>query len=727
MKKTTAFITLLLCGVSSQAWAQAAAPDDQQSAAQAQTESGIADIVVTATRREARLQDVPVAVSAVTSDSLTSSGVANVRDLTFAVPGLNGARTYAVFQPNIRGVGTTGISPGDEANVATYVDGIYQPNAVGNIVDFGEVDRIEVLRGPQGTLFGRNATGGLINIITPDPSFTASGRVGVQYSGVAGEDAIQARAYVTTPLSETIAVNINTIYSRTDGYIHDIVSDKKIGKSEAFNVRGKILFEPSDRFKSILTVAYADQRGGNGNIIAPLRRNSRANLIPGTVLPTEPNDVALNIEPRITIRQFTATLRNSLDLGGVRIETSSGYLDDKVNMDTDADASPVFFGVNRPRLPTKSWNHELRILSQGDSRLQWILGGYYFNLKSRTYTALERGVAATNYSTFTTSILDGRVRTESLSAFGELTYSLTDELKIIGGLRYTDETRNFTQAFNGATVVTPQSTSSDKITYRVTGQYFFAPRSNIYVTYSTGFKSGVYDSYGFSSDPVLPETIKALEVGLKSDPLPWLRVNLSAFHYKYDNLQVNARDDSILQYKLLNAGKAKIQGIDMELQARLSSRLTFSANGSLLDAKYSSFPNAQTFVPIVGPGGAYVGNNIVAADVSGNDMIRAPKYTYSLNATWTQPVSSGEVAFNASLFGSAKVSQDFTGRLTQPAFARLNGQISWKSENDAWAVTLFGTNLTNKTILQQATPTPDGDLVTYERPREIGVRLERRF
>ncbi len=721
-------LTFLMCSVSPLAFAQSEEAGEQP-AGDTQSERTLDQVVVTATRREVALQDVPVTVSAITDESLAGSGVTDVRELTFVVPGYNGGRTFAVVQPTLRGVGWSGISPSDEPNIAIYVDGIYQPSAQGNIVDFGEVERVEVLRGPQGTLFGRNATGGLVNVITPDPSFSAAGQVSGQYSWLEGENAAEVKGYFTGPITDKVAADINLLYSSTDPYINNLASGQKVGGTDSYNIRTKLLFQPSESFSSILTLGYADRQSGDGNVIAPLGGNTAGNLVPGNIVPTEPFDVAIGIPSKVGVQQYTATLRNSLDLGSVRLETSSGYLDDKVKMNTDADASPVLISQNIPRTFTEAWSHEIRLLSQNESNIEWIVGGYYFDMNSLGIANVFSGVAPT-YTTVGFNRLVGDATVESLAAFGEVTWHATDKLNLVGGLRYTTEDRGFTQEFNGTTVVSPTSRTYDKMTYRATAQYFFTPNTNAYLTYSTGFKSGVYNSYGFAADPVRPETLDSVELGLKSDPLPWLRTNVSVFNYDYDDLQVTARASDAVgtsTFLLLNAAKAEIRGIDLEVQAALDENFSISANGEVLDAEYASFPNAQDYIPVIGAGGLPVGNSVSAVDASGNDMIRAPRYTYSLNATWTKPLSQGELAFNTSLFGSAKVYHDFNGRLAQPAYTRLNAQVSWESADEDWRLVLFGTNITNETIYAQASATPVGDIVIYERPREVGVRIERKF
>ena len=693
-----------------------------------QAETGIGDIVVTATRREERLQDVPISVSAITNEALAASGVTDVREVMFVVPGFAGGRNFGVLQPVIRGVGSSGASPGDESNVALYVDGIYQPHANGNIVDFGAVDRVEVLRGPQGTLFGRNATGGLVNIITPDPKFNWEGRLSTQYGRFDGANSFGVRGYVTGPIAHNLAVNLGVLYSKSGDYIKDLVRGGELGDQRSLNVRGKILYEPSDRFQAILTLGYADQRGGNGNLVQPLNGNTQGNRAPGNIVPTRPNSVALSVEPRLEVRQRTAALRTKLDLGSVGLETSTGYLSDRVLQLSDTDGSPFIISQNQVVIHTRALSHEIRVLSQSEGKLKWIAGGYFYDMHARARTDALSGVPP--FTQASPLLLQPRVKVFSLAGFGEATYSLTDDLNLTAGARYTTEERQFIQRLNTNLVVPPTNITQNSFTYRVTGQYFFAPKSNIYATYSTGFKSGVFNAYGLSATPTKPGTIKAIEIGVKADPLPWLRTNLAFFSYRYDDLQVTARQTDSLggaSYVLQNAAKAKVRGFDVEIQALVGQHLSLSASASVLDPTYDSFPNAQILTPVPGPLGFPLGNATSAGDVSGNDLVRAPRYTASFTADWTHDLAGGTLGLNGNVYLSDKVYFDFANRLVQPAYARLNAQVSWTTSDEKFKVRIYGTNLTNKLIIQQATALPVTDQVTYERPRELGIGLDIRF
>ncbi|WP_070157250.1 TonB-dependent receptor [Sphingobium phenoxybenzoativorans] len=737
LRKNKKIVFALLAGSSLLSWNGVAYAAEQQAESQSESvqEGGLSDIIVTATRREERLQDIPVAVTAVTGDTLANSGISDVREVMFAVPGFTGGRNFGVLQPSIRGVGSSGNSPGDEANVALYVDGIYQPHANGNIVDFGEVERIEVLRGPQGTLFGRNATGGLVNVITPDPKFTSEVKISGQYSHFDDANEFKLRGYVTAPISSSVAANLSVAYSHSEDYIENLTNGSKFGGAEGFNIRGKVLFEPSSTSEIIVMAGYADQQGGNGNVIAPLNGNTFGNTVAGNILPTRPNEVALTITPDIRIRQFTASLRTKFDFGPLALETSTGYLKDRVEQTSDTDASPILILQNNIDIRTEAFNHEMRFLSQTDGKLKWKVGAYFYDLKARLEELNIVSGIAPDYTTSRTNSLTPDVAVNSQAVFGELTYEIVPGLNLIGGARYTGEKRRFTQYLNGNVLIPERRHSSERLTYRLTGQYQFTDNAQVYVTYSTGFKSGVFNAYGTSlaeTAPTRPETIDAIEVGLKADPLPWLRTNISFFDYSYKDLQVVARDTNNINaasYILINAGRAKIRGVDIEVQAALGREFRLSAAGNILDATYKNFPNAQVFFPVPGPtaGSPARGNTAATVDVSGNNMVRAPDYTFTISGDWSHETDSGTFGANVSLFGSGRVYYDFNNRLSQDPYVRLNGQVSWTTPDEKLRFRIFGTNLLNKTIIQQASETPLTDQVTYERPREIGVGVDMKF
>ncbi|MGE3468389.1 MAG: TonB-dependent receptor [Pyrinomonadaceae bacterium] len=693
------------------------------------------EIVVTATRREERLQEVPVTITAITAQSLANADVSTVRDLTQVVPGFNGGRSSAIFQPTIRGVGSTGISVGDEPNVATYINGVYQPEAAANWTDLVEIERVEVLRGPQGTVFGRNATGGLINVITPDPKFTAGGRFAVKYGRMRNDAAdVDLRGYVTGPLTSDVAGDIAVLYKDVGGYIDDLVRPGNgLGDFRVIDVRSKLLFEPGDRGRIIITGEIFDQDSHDG-AYQPYENNTIARNDPGVILPTGPWQAAVKIQdpkdpaPYFNLRRYNLALHTRLEFEALNLETTTGYLDYDWYQRNDNDASNIFYGEFPVHFFSESISQEVRLLSTGSGRLQWLLGGYFYYLDGGSSLAILTRAGANQF--------DPEMTVKSWAGFAESTLEVVESLFVTAGLRYTTEDRTFKQTVNGRLLTAPvpgwpadgkAEASFNKWTYRGAVRWQFADDANIYASYGTGFKSGVFNATG-GPFAVRPETLTAIEGGIKADPLPWLRTNLSVYHNDYKDLQAQAKDAQGVTFILQNAANAKIYGGEFELTASPNADLNIRGAIAYIHARYEDFPAAQAFTPRTNAAGVLIGgNDVFAADASGKTMIRAPKFTFNLGFDWATDMAGGRLGFAGNVFHSTKVYHDFLNIFFQKPYTLTNAQASWTTPNEKWRFSLWATNLTNEKVwqtLRVGALSTDG---LYEQPRKIGVGAEVRF
>ncbi|MDB5699394.1 MAG: TonB-dependent receptor [Alphaproteobacteria bacterium] len=714
--------------------APAAAGDTAQS-------GGLEDIIVTATRREERLQNVPVTVTAITAKSLAVADVATVRDLTQVIPGFVGSRNAGVFQPVIRGVGSTGISSGDEPNVATYIDGVYQPETGANWIDLVEVERVEVLRGPQGTVFGRNATGGLINVITPDPKFTPGGRLAVKY-GFMRNDAqdLDIRGYVTGPLTSNVAADISVLYKDLGGYIKDLLRPGGgLGDMKVKDIRSKLLFKPSDRAQIVLTGEVFDQTS-HVNAFQPYENNTVGFGKPGVILPTGPwqasvrTQAAGDTRPYINLKRYNLALHTRFEFDAFNLETTSGYLDYKWFQRTDSDSTNIFFGDFPANIFSQSFSQEVRVLSTGPGRLQWLVGGYFYYLDGGSSLRIITPAAATK--------LDPALTVKSWAGFAEGTYELADTLFLTAGVRYTTEDRTFKQVVNGVPLSSTfgppprfpadgeAKASFNKWTYRGALRWQFAEDANIYVSYGTGFKSGVFNMAGTNPNPVSPETIKTIEGGIKADPLPWLRTNLSIYHNDYKDLQVQAKDpNSSINYILLNASNAKIYGGEFELTASPNSDLNIRGIIAYIHGRYENLDQAPGFTPLRDANGVLIGGNatLPPKSASGKTLTRAPKFTFNLGFDWAHEMAGGKFGIAGNIFHSGKLYYDFLNIFFQKAYTLANGQVSWTTADDKLRFFVWGTNLTNAKVWQTLRPSGLGTDGFYEQPRKVGVGAEVRF
>ena len=699
----------------------ATTPAAEASADAAAEAGGIEDIVVTATRREERLQDVPVAVTAITNSTLSAAGVGGLRDLTVVVPGFQGGRNATVNQPTIRGVGSSGIGMADESNVATYVDGVYQPFSFTSALDLVEIERVEVLRGPQGTVFGRNATGGLINVITPDPSFNTRGRVEARVGRMRNDATeVDLRTYLTTGLTDTLAIDFAGLYKENDGYIKDLVRGGTLGDSRSINLRSKLLFQPNDDVRIVLTGNYAELDSSQNTVI-PYKGNTAGRRYPGYIAPQNPWQASVTDVPHSDYERYSFALHTQFDLGGVSLQTTSGYIQNDIYQFTDSDGSNIFLGQIPFDTTGESYSQEVRLLSTGPGRFKWILGAYAFHLDTEWNNIRLQNSTPGNPVTVTR--LDPRAKTTSFAGFGEGTFEVVDNLFLTGGVRYTTEKRKFNAALNlNPLPFGTAEKTSNKWTYRGALRYNFSDRGNVYVSYGTGFKSGVFNELGLTDVATDPETIRAWEGGVKVDPLPWLRTNLSIYHYDYKDLQVQARAANGISYILQNAANAEIYGGELEVTAAVTDDLNLRGAFTYTHGEYSDFPNAQTFVPL--PNG---GNQVTANDVSGNNVIRAPRHTISAGFDWGTDLAGGRFGATANLYHSARVYYDFLNLASQKPYTTASGEISWTTPNEAWRFSLWAKNITNEAVVQTLRPGVLGTDAIYDRPREIGIGATFRF
>jgi iron complex outermembrane receptor protein len=295
------------------------------------------------------------------------------------------------------------------------------------------------------------------------------------------------------------------------------------------------------------------------------------------------------------------------------------------------------------------FTHEMRLLSNTKSRLTWLAGLYFYHLDGSQPVIVATRRVFSDEKTFGTTALDPKVRTVSWAGFAEGTYELTDQLFFTGGIRYTKETRKFSQSANGKLLFPFVTSDFDKFTYRVALRYQFTDTANVYASYGTGFKSGVYNTFGTSPVAVKPENLKAGEIGFKADPQSWLRINGAAYYYDYTDMQVNGRnaDNS---FTLQNAASSEIYGGELEVTAVPVDDLNIRGAVAYNHARYKEFLKGQVYFPQ--PQG---GNIVTDADVSGKNVVRAPEYTLNLGVNYGFDVGSGRGSISTNIFHSGKV------------------------------------------------------------------------
>ncbi len=712
--------------------AGASAAHAQESASAAAEKAGQDDnvIIVTAQRRSERLTDVPVSVTAMTGAAIEAAGVTDTYSLQQVTPGLRMERLGVYTQPSIRGVTAASTSPGAEANVAMYVDGIYQPNQAANTIDLPDIARVEVLKGPQGTLFGRNATGGAIQIFTKDPTYEATGNVGVSYGRF---NNIVAKAFVSAPLvQDRLAFSLSGYYEDNDGWIKDLLNNgKRTGQVKSRLLRGKLLFEPADGVKFVLSGQYSHRRDDSLFLYSALDGNTQgANpdpLLnpagPVPVLATKPWTTSVNFPSKLEVKAWSVALKGSIDVGSAgTISTVTAYQKSKIRVSADGDASANEITSFTILQPDKNFTQEVNFASEKFGSFSFV-GGLFYYKDDGGYNPLIGNFSGFAFDNFS----DIKVR--AWAAYAEGNLEITDKLTAIAGVRYSKEKRSvqyvggLAAVFMGTDV---HSKSWDSFTPRVSLRYELAPQTNVYATYSQGFKSGVYDLNSTAVVPVNPEKIKAYEVGFKTSNRTF-DLNIAGFLYNYSNLQVQYNNGGF--DALQNAGKARNYGLDIEGAMRVTPDFTLTTGFTYLHARYRDYNPASILVPLVNGAGQPVGGNAVVptADLSGYQVSRAPKWTLNLGVNYEHEFAFGKLGFSGNMYHTDDVPMEQSGRIKQDAYTQFNARLSFEPGQTGVKLGIWGKNLSNEKVFQSTFITTGTDGASYAPPRTYGVSLDYAF
>jgi len=697
----------------------------QDTTAQSADVVGIQDIVVTAQRREESLQKVPIAITTINPEEIATAGVFNSLDLPRIAPGVTTSPTTAnsFFIPYIRGVGSNSPATGNDSSIAVYIDGVYQSDKSANILEFNSIERMEVLKGPQGTLFGRNATGGAINIITRQPQFTFSGSAEASYARF---DQWVAKGYVTGPLTDTLAFNAS--YQHTGGGDFAINTGTrypgKFGGTDGDSVDGKLLFRPSDKLEVTIGAMYMDRTSTNLNSnLNPVRGTMPVGSFFGGTF--DPNVDRYQGSPNLFgVQAFRATGKIRYSLPGIDLVSISGYVHTKVISQLDYDGTSADFYYFDEIQGVNDFSQELQALSTGDGPLQWVLGAYYYNgtarirpldiIQGAAYDADYAQVAATPGGTTTHVRTTGK--TEAIAGYGQATYAVTPTTKLTVGLRYTTEKRSYAFNVEGVGQIAPGFFSpslvplvSDsglekrfsRLTWRAALDQQLAPDVMGYASYNRGFKSGTFNMNDFTPGqiPVNPEKLDAFEVGVKSRFADrTVQLNAAAFYYDYSNIQLDiivAGGGAGGTTQLQNAASETIYGLDLDMIVQPVTDLQLRASGTLMHAKYDSFPNAVAFLP-----DPVTGNGVqTVVDASGDRGLFAPKWSFTVGADYTAHIGDSKLILSGSYFrtGSFKAGIGPLDKVDQ--YDSLGASATFQPARLPVYFRVFGANLTDRKVI----------------------------
>ncbi|PKQ09804.1 MAG: hypothetical protein CVT73_00690 [Alphaproteobacteria bacterium HGW-Alphaproteobacteria-12] len=678
------------------------------------------EIVVTAQRRSERLVDVPISVATASADDLERAGPGSLENLTKVTPGVYLQRAVYGLSPTVRGIGSTLAASSGEQNVALYVDEIYYPTPTGNVFDLASVAGVEVLKGPQGTLFGRNATGGAILVRTLDPGFDLAGRFNISYERF-GQ--VRSSAYVNLPVSDAIAVNGSVAYRHSRGYVRDLKSGRIVNDGNNFTARGKLLLQPTDDLSVVLTAAHADFDDPSGSDTRNFEPARVVGLLGGGPVATGRYDASWNTDQVIRTKTREYSARIKLDTEAGTLSSFTSLLRNKLYSLNELDLSYINALVTLA-VNTKTFAQEINFASTTDKPLSYVAGVYYF--RDRREVPL---LASANLSPVVSPLAVSRGAVDAIAGYVDGTYSFGD-FSIIAGLRYSHEKRRTDSAQGAATppYTRFQRATEKEWTPRVGFRYAVGERANIYGTYSKGFKSGVFDATTATGPGVKPETVDAFELGYKSASRD-ISFNVAAFYYDYDNTQVNATisgQGGAVFTQLFNVPKSRIYGAEADTTVRLGDNFDLKAAVAYTHSRYVDFKFAPGYVddptnPTTLSGLLFA--NIVK-DVSGKTMVRAPEFTASSTLSYHTEWGNGD-KFELALspYYSSRVFFTFDNSLSQKPYFTLDAAATLTLD-ERTKISVFGRNLTDSkhmiSMSQNALSLRAG---RYAMPTTYGVSL----
>ena len=672
----------------------AAAASDAVSADSA----GLVDIVVTAQKRATSVQNTPLAVTAVTGADLRTRQIDSIESLALSLPNVNFGKNVGFARIAIRGVGLDTTVACQEGRVAYHVDGVYISRPSAAIATFFDVNRIEVVRGPQGTLYGRNATAGAINVVTNDPQNELGGYAKLT---VGNYGLISSEGAITDGISDTLSARFAFQTVDRDGYGRGLVTGQQIDNEHTYAFRGKLRFKPSESFDIVVSADYSHEN--DQAFVYHYLGPGKPNFVPfgprlgGRVAPN-PRDSYGDV-PQVNYRNFYGfgAVAN-LDLGFGTLTSVTGYRDSYTNYDSDADGTDVNITNFRIVEQATQFSQELR-LAGSTHGIKWLVGGYYFDERIYGNVAFSPLRQLSGRPPFAQGVdYRGNLKTSAYAGFGQLDYEIVRGVTLSAGGRYSYERKsidhygvvdavtpyNPTVPFN-YTLFQTADVDFDAFTPRLGIEYKITRDILAYFTYAKGFKSGGFSLNAFNP-PLQPEKLTDYEGGVKAE---WfggkLRTNVAAFYYDYTNLQVQ----KILGAVALpvNAAAATVKGVEIELATRPAEGLELSGNVSLLDAKFDNFATSDAARPELG-----------VIDLSGKHLPQAPNYTVNLAAAYTLDTQYGAFTLRGEAARTGRVFFSPYNRpeVAQDAYTKFNAFLNYRRDNSGWTGSLFVRNIADR-------------------------------
>ena len=688
----------------------------------------VEEIVVTANKRSQSIQDVAASVSALGAEELDAKGIKDMYDIQFAVPSLHFGQLLGTQSIAIRGIGEFARQPG----VAVSLDGIYQSRSSTAQLYQLDLERVEVLRGPQGTLYGRNSNGGVVNFISAAPTREVEGMLRVGY---AEYDETKIQAIYGGPLGDRVAFRISADrIDRGEGWVKNRVPGAEdLMQGEYGNVRLKLAADLSDTVS--LDLMYA-----KGTMQGPLDHMSWITSEPElAVAIPQMATAAHTIEPLEVFVDTKSDSDRDFELYGLTAEWDMGWatlrsitarqeFSDFFRSDRDVTELPLF---DVPDISnTDTFTQEINILGSND-RLDWVLGAFYLREDWDRHTLFNNALPVLGFPVPSQlDFMQPKFETDSLSWFLDATLEVTDRARVSAGVRRTeDEIDEYHR--NEFRVLVPdpvlaflacdQAVQEEwgATTVRAVGQYDVHDTGNVYVSYSEGYKAGGVAQYECTA-PYDPETVDAYELGYKAT-FGGGRTTLSAAAFRYDYTDFQVTQVIGIRTVTRNAGDAEIRGLEVELSSMLTENWMVAGAVTLLDTEYGDFINLDGMRPERG-----------FQNAKGNPLNKAPETAVNVGVAYTTPVQwGGRLTLRAdAAYRSRTYFREFKDKAdSQGAYTVVNLNANWESEGRAWEARLYARNATDEEYITfiLGSATSGARLGTWGMPRQVGLEVTRRF
>ena len=674
-------------------------------------DNALEEVVVTATKRSVALQDLAGSANVLGAEKLGPGGIQEVRDMQVDIPNLSLGDQFGFARVFMRGIGMTSIDIGGEGAVAFLQDGAIVPRPAAQLMGMFDLDQVEVLRGPQGTLYGRGATAGAINMVTAKPGKELGGYLSV----TAGNYSLaQFKGAIDVPMGDALSMRLAGSLDSRDGYGNNIFTGSDINDRDASAYRATFVYDAGGPLTATLSAQYYEEDDNNyafsyfgqseGSSIpvpfgVPILGGNTVSMVGGGFYDINSDQEPINDRDGQLINLTIDYALN--DRWSLKSITSSQSMDRFLRDDLDSTDANLF-GQNNYTEESDSFGQEL-ILNYSSDRLDVLGGVMYFEeeLYGEVRVPLTNlcfllapdacGTPVGDFLNGGNYLQDGDVDIEAWGAYVEANYSISDKWSVIAGLRYNYEERDGTGSFIfdaiSLNVPTNQRESWNDLTPRITLQY--SPNDNmlLYATYTEAFKSGVINT-GSTSPPLDPETVDAFEVGLKGQNASGtLRYSVAAFFYDYQDMQISFVDETST-VSTVNAAEAENSGIELEVDGSLGNGFSFDFYLTYLNAEYQEFFN-----------GDYA-NGFAITDLSGNTLPNAPESTAKLGLTWEGAVGGGTLTVRGEAYYQDDVYFTEWNRedAYQKSYEQLNASVDY-SWNDQWLLSLWGRNLSDEEVM----------------------------